>query len=178
MAATIVVALILLVPQSFAAIVTFQGVDSAAVNKSQLANAFIARTNFAAAVGSGRIVETLEAAIIGGSRANWSVGALTFQRIGGTNSGILEVASAGEFPTSGTNYAFSNGSSSILTFGTNINAFGAFFTDVGDLAGTLTLRFNDGSVQNLAMPTTSASDSGGMFFGFSDLRISEDRLRQ
>ena len=155
-----------------ASIMVYEGTDPSATNASGLINSEAAQANFASAIGSGLIVEDLEAAIIGGDRVSWTVGSLSFQRTGGSNSGILNSPGAGEFPVSGMNYAFSNGSISTLMFGSSIDAFGMYFTDVGDYGSSLTLHFNDGSEQALQLPNTLPGDSGGMFFGFTDFGAS------
>jgi preprotein translocase subunit SecG len=150
------------------AINVYEGTDPSATNASGLFNSNAAQANFASAVELNLVIEDLESATIGGGRPNWTVGNLSFQRTGGSDSGILNEPGAGEFPVSGTNYAYSNGSVSTLTFGGYIDAFGAYFTDVGDFGGSLTMHFYDGSAQVLQMPNTLPGNSGGMFFGFTN----------
>ena len=149
-------------------VVVFEGVDPDATDAGGLVNATAAQAEFAAAVGTGLIVEDLESAMVGGGQQSFTVNDLTFMRTGGSDSGVLDSPESGEFPVSGTNYGFTNGQVSTFTFGGPIQAFGAYFTGIGDLGGVLVARFVDGSMQEIPMPNTGPGDSGGMFFGFTD----------
>ena len=145
-------------------IVIYQGTDPSATTGAQMVNSKAAQASFAAAVGN-LDVEDFEGIALGDypqlNLGDLSITATSNLSIrAGYNQGIA---------VSGTQAAGAYGAASVVfSFSKPIDAFGSYFSDVGDYGGVLRARFNDGTEQILGMPNTLPGDYGGMFFGFTD----------
>ena len=158
-------AIVLLGPLSASgAIVIYQGTDPYATTAAEMVNSSIAQANFASAVGD-LDVEHFEGIALG------SYTELDFGDLFITATSTLEVKTGYDqgIAVSGTQCVGTHGATSVVfSFSQPIDAFGSYFSDVGDYGGVLTAYFNDGTEQVLSMPDTLPGDYGGMFFGFTD----------
>lgn len=68
----------------------------------------------------------------------------------------------------GTNYLYVQGGTATFTFSNPIDSFGAFFTGVQTVFGTVTLTFNDGSDRVVTVPAEPDASGGVSFVGFTD----------
>lgn len=159
----LVVTLLITLPAS-GAVIVYQGSDPAAMTAAEMANSLIAQADFSNAV-SNLSVESFEGVAVGSYPA-LNLGDLSVSATSGLQ---VRLGYSQGIAVSGSQCAGTSGSRSVVfSFSQPIDAFGGFFSDVGDYGGVLTANFNDGTQQILPMPNTLPGDFGIMFFGFTD----------
>jgi len=155
-----------------AALVVYSGYDSAATSISTKPKSDAAHDAFLAAIADqqDKHVATFESAALGAfSSLDLGGGAtLTGADNGGKNQTIrgttnCTFSGCGANTTAGgKNFLYLNGGSATFTFGDPVHAFGAYFTGA-QLSG-LTLTFDDGASQSVAVPGFFGAD----YVGFTD----------
>ncbi len=162
-------------------LIVFQGIDpgvgpgGARPNSNAAAAAFDAAAN---ALGGFDLI-TFEGLTLGNFSSRVvapGVTASLFGTAGDANAGITNIlgdATLGYNTTAGGSQHlrvvpdFAVGlTTATFTFDVPIQAFGAFFTGIGTVAGLLELVFDDGTLRTLTLP--GAGNGGVQFFGFTD----------
>jgi len=180
--AALTVACLLTVTQLHAAIVTFTGADPGVGPGDPFPNSAAAAASFEAAAGATSLVDFESAPL--GPFDSLDVGSGLTIALANVDPGFAGISDDNTDAALGFNTT--PGGSQFLrispnfggpdvtatfTFASPISSFGAYLTGTeSSLDGTLTLNFNDGTSQTLAIPK---NDSPGVqFFGFTDLGAS------